>query len=216
MAALDFERAALLGSCLSKDYAAEVFRLLVNYESLSASETASRLDLHVQTAQTFLEALASLGILDKEESLEKSRPYFRYSLRTRRITLDLDLGPLAASDPPTGLRRRVRERKNAGARFTEARSGNAISSVVVWTGEGRAREERKLTLTEAQGAFLYHLPFPGAEPLSVASIMAKAGVEESRAPEILDLVERLEGLGVVELQGPATGKAGRARLPGPA
>jgi len=60
-------------------------------------------------------------------------------------------------------------------------------------------------LTEAQGAFLYHLPFPGAEPLSVAAIMKKAGVEESRAPEILDIVGRLEALGVVETRSGARG-----------
>ena len=195
---MDFERAAQLGACLSKDYAAEMLRLLVNYRSLSASEAASRLDLHVQTAQTFLDTLASLGLLDKEESLERSRPYFRYSLKTTRITLDLDLASLAVDDAPSDLGKRIRERKNAGARFTEARGGNAISSVAVWTGEGRSREERKLTLTEAQGAFLYHLPFPGAEPLSVAVIMKKAGIEESRAPEILDIVARLQALGVVE------------------
>jgi len=203
---MDFERASRLGACLSKDYAAEMFRLLVNYRSLSASEAASRLDLHVQTAQTFLETLASLDILDKEESLEKSRPYFRYSLKTTRITLELDLGSLAVEDAPADLGNRIRERKNAGARFTEARGGNAISSVAVWTGEGRSREERKLTLTEAQGAFLYHLPFPGAEPLTVAAIMRKAGVDESRAPEILDIVARLEDLGVVEAR--TGGRAG--------
>ena len=200
---MDFERASQLGACLSKDYAEEMFRLLVNYRSLSASEAASRLDLHVQTAQSFLETLASLGILDKEESTEKSRPYFRYSLRTSRVTLDLDLGSLAVDEAPAGLGRKIRERRNAGARFTEARGGNAISSVVVWTGDGRSREERKLNLTEAQGAFLYHLPFPDAAPLSVAAIMKKAGVDESRAPEILDIVERLDGLGVVEVR-PAT------------
>ncbi len=204
---MDFERASQLGACLSKDYAAEMFRLLVNYRSLSASEAASRLDLHVQTAQTFLETLASLGILDKEESLEKSRPYYRYSLKTTRVTLDLDLASLAV-DSPADLGRRVRERKNAGARFTEARGGNAISSVAVWTGDGRSREERKLTLTEAQGAFLYHLPFPGAEPLSVTAIMKKAGVDESRAPEILDIVGRLEDLGVVEARPATTAKPG--------
>ncbi len=204
---MDFERASQLGACLSKDYAAEMFRLLVNYRSLSASEAASRLDLHVQTAQTFLETLASLGILDKEESLEKSRPYYRYSLKTTRVTLDLDLASLAA-DSPADLGRRVRERKNAGARFTEARGGNAISSVAVWTGDGRSREERKLTLTEAQGAFLYHLPFPGAEPLSVTAIMKKAGVDESRASEILDIVGRLEDLGVVEARPATTAKPG--------
>ena len=52
---MDFKQAALLGACLAKDYAPEMFRLLVNYRSLSASEAASRLDLHVQPAQTFLE-----------------------------------------------------------------------------------------------------------------------------------------------------------------
>jgi predicted transcriptional regulator len=207
---MDFERASQLGACLSKDYAAEMFRLLVNYRSLSASETASRLDLHVQTAQSFLETLASLGLLDKEESLEKSRPYFRYSLKTTRITLDLDLASLAVDDASSDLGKRIRERRNAGARFTEARGGNAISSVAVWSGEGRSRDERKLTLTEAQGAFLYHLPFPGAEPLSVAAIMKKAGVDESSAPEILDIVGRLEALGVVEARPTTVAKPARA------
>jgi hypothetical protein len=104
---VDFERASQLGACLSKDYAAEMFRLLVNYKSLSASEAASRLDLHVQTAQTFLDTLASLGVLDKEESTEKTRPYFRYSLKTIRITLDLDLGsPWRPALVPAGADRR--------------------------------------------------------------------------------------------------------------
>ena len=58
---MDFENAARLGACLSKDYAPEMFRLLVDYRSLSASEAASRLNLHVRTAQSFLEALESMG-----------------------------------------------------------------------------------------------------------------------------------------------------------
>lgn len=196
---MDFQHAARLGACLSKDYAPEMFRLLVNYRSLSASEAASRLNLHVQTAQTFLETLESLGILEKQESREKSRPYYRFSLKTDRITFELDLGDLGQKDDSApDLRQRVRERKGAGARFVTARGGNAISSVAVWTGKGRSREERKLNLTEAQGAFLFHLPFPGAEPLSVAEVMRKAGLDGSGAPEILDIVERLEALGVIE------------------
>jgi hypothetical protein len=176
-----------------------MFRLLVTYRSLSASEAASRLNLHVQTAQSFLESLESLGILEKQESREKSRPYYRFLLKTDRITLDLDLAALVEEeDPSPGVSRRIRERKGAGARFVTARRGNAISSVAVWTGRGRSREERKLNLTDAQGAFLFHLPFPGAEPQSVADIMHRAGIEASVAPEIVDIVERLETLGVIE------------------
>jgi predicted transcriptional regulator len=196
---MDFQQAALLGACLSKDYAPEMFRLLVNYRSLSASEAASRLDLHVQTAQTFLETLESLDIVEKQESREKSRPYYRFTLRTDRIRLELDLTGLAdTSDGAPDQQSLIRERKGAGARFVTARGGGAISSVTVWTGKGRSREERKLNLTECQGAFLFHLPFPGAEALSVADIMRKAGLDGSSAPEIQDIVDRLESLGVVE------------------
>ena len=49
-----------------------------------------------------------------------------------------------------------------------------------------------------QGKFLYHLPFPKAQPMSVAEIMQKAGVDESLAPEVLDLVQLLERYDVIE------------------
>ena len=79
---MDFRNAAKLGTYLSKDYAEDFFGLLVNYQDISASEAVSRLGLHIRTAQDFLEAMASLGILEKEEVYEKKRPYFRYSLST--------------------------------------------------------------------------------------------------------------------------------------
>ncbi len=196
---MDFKQAARLGACLAKDYAAEMFRLLVNYRSLSASEAASRLNLHVQTAQTFLETLESLDIVEKQESREKSRPYYRFTLKTDRIRLDLDLTSLAdTNDGAPDPQSLIRERKGAGARFVTARGGGAISSVTVWTGKGRSREERRLNLTGPQGVFLFHLPFPGAEALSVADIMRKAGLDRSHAPEIQDIVDRLESLHVVE------------------
>jgi hypothetical protein len=70
--------------------------------------------------------------------------------------------------------------------------------VTIWTGNGREREERKIKLTTPQGKFLYHLPFPNAEPLTVDEIMDKAGVDEHLAPEIIDLVQLLEKYMVIE------------------
>jgi transposase len=64
---MDFKRAATLGSYMSKDYAEDLFRLLVTYQDISASEAASRLNLHIKTVQDFLEAMASLDILSKTE-----------------------------------------------------------------------------------------------------------------------------------------------------
>ena len=63
---MDFHTAAKYASLLSKDYAEDIFGLLVNYQAISASEVATRLNLHIKTAQDFLESLEQLGILSRE------------------------------------------------------------------------------------------------------------------------------------------------------
>jgi len=195
---MDFRTAAKYASLLSKDYAEDIFALLVNYQAISASEVAARLDLHIKTAQDFLEALAQLGVLSKEEVLEKKRPYYRYVLQQTRLLIDIDLMQVKQEPTHNSLSLRIREKENAGARFAVARNEDYITNVTIWTGEGREREERKVKLTTPQGKFLYHLPFPKAEPLSIAGIIQKAGIDESLAPEILDLVQLLEKYDVIE------------------
>jgi hypothetical protein len=197
-AAMNFKTAATLGGYLAKSYAKDFFELLVTYKDVSASEAASRLNLHIQTAQDFLEAMTSLGILSKVEVYEKKRPYFRYTLEKELISLEIDLTKLQSNKPEGLLTRQIREKLNTGARFSTARSGQVINSVSIWTGEGRDRKERRINLTTPQGKFLYHLPFPNAQPLTVLEIMRKAGLDEKLSPEILDIVGALEDLGVIE------------------
>ena len=197
---MDFKTAARLGAYLSKDYAQDFFELLVNYQDISASEAASRLGLHIRTAQDFLEGLAELDILHREEVYEKKRPYYRYSLAVQRITLEIDLSQIEKRRSAGDLAKRIRERGGAQAHFSLARYGDSISSVSLWSGEGRDRKERRISLTAPQGAFLFHLPFPHAGFLSLADIMHKAGVEQELAPEILDIVELLEKYGVIEVE----------------
>lgn len=196
---MDFHTAAKYASLLSKDYAEDIFKLLVNYQAISASEVATRLNLHIKTAQDYLESLEQLGVLSKEEVFEKKRPYFRYSLKQSRLSIDIDLMQIKREPSQNSLASYIREKENAGARFSVARSDDYITSVTIWTGNGREREERKIKLTTPQGRFLYHLPFPKAEPLTIEEIMHKAGVDESLAPEIIDLVQLLEKFNVIEI-----------------
>jgi len=195
---MDFKEAAKLGNYLSKDYAQDFFALLVNYQDISASEAASRLGLHIRTAQDFLEGLSALDILDKQEVYEKKRPYFRYTLKTEHILMDIDLTQIKGQGMPEDLTHQIREKSNAGANFSLARGGEYISSVSLWTGKGRDRKERKISLTRPQGLFLYHLPFPNADPLPIADIMRKANVSEELAPEILDIIQLLKKYDVIE------------------
>ena len=196
---MTFKEAAILGSFLAKDYAKEFFKLLVNYRSISSSEAASRLNLHIKTAQDFLEAMTNLGFLEKEEVYEKKRPYNRYTLLVNSINMELELETLRTNkDPEDQSATRIREHKNAGVNFYTARNNQYFSSVAVWMGKGRERTERKISLTKPQGKFLFHLPFPTAYFESVASIMQKAEVQESEISEILDIVYALIELKVIE------------------
>jgi hypothetical protein len=196
---MDFKKAAILGSYISKDYAEPLFRLLATYKDISASEAASRLSMHIKTVQDFLEAMTSLDILEKTEATESKRPYYRYNLKTRNIKMDIDLSPLFTDTRPNNkLAKRIRENKNARVRFTVARNNQYISNVYIWLGEGRDRKERKLNLSIPQGKFLYHLPFPSAEFQDISTIMKNAGVEMDHSSEVLDIIKVLEEYHVVE------------------
>jgi predicted transcriptional regulator len=197
---MDFKEAAKLGSCLSKDYAEDLFRLLTTYESISASEAASRLDLHIKTVQDFLEDMYNLKILDREEVYEGKRPYFRYWLKTDHIAMSIDLTSFSHDEEvnDSRLKLKIREKRNAGVKFTTSRSNDYISSVTIWMGEGRNRTERKINLSIPQGRFLFHLPFPNADYLNIKEIMKKAQTDSTNFPEIIDIVNVLMEWGVIE------------------
>ena len=195
---MDFITAAVLGTYISKDYAEDFFKLLVNYHDISASEAASRLGLHIRTAQDFLDAMASLGILEKVEVYEKKRPYYRYSLKTQRIQMDIDLTKIEKKRSAGDFDRCIREKANTRANFVLSRDGKTISHIVVWSGIERDHKEHRISLTRPQGMFLYNLPFPNAEFLGIAEVMEKADIEADLAPEILDIVELLSKYCVIE------------------
>jgi hypothetical protein len=197
---LDFKEAAILGTYIAKEHAEEIFRLLVNYQDISASEAASRLNMHIKTAQEFLEVMASLDILSKKEVYEKKRPYFRYKLKKESIRMEIDLSYLHETHGlEKMLAQKIRERKGAKVRFTTARNYQAISTVIIWIGTGRDRQERRISLNLPQGKFLYHLPFPSAPYSSVQDIMRQAEVAPIHAPEIVDIVKLLVSFEVIEI-----------------
>ncbi len=196
---MKFKEAAILGSYISKDYAEPLFKLLVNYKSVSASEAASRLSLHIRTVQDFLEAMTDLSILKKEEVYEKKRPYYRYMLNKHLIKMEINLNKLLEDDTELNNKSiKIREKNNSGARFTTARNGQFFSNVAIWVGMGRDGKERKISLTEAQGRFLFNLPFPNATFMDIIQIMNKAEINVEHVSEISDIVNVLVEYGVVE------------------
>ncbi len=85
----------------------------------------------------------------------------------------------------------IREKKNSGAIFKTFSKTDFISTVHFFSGKGRNRLEKKISLTENQGKFLHNLPFPTEPYLSVADIIKKAKIAEASIPEILGIVDAL-------------------------
>jgi len=197
---MSFGAIARLSGLLARPFAGELFRLLLTYRDISASEAASRLELHIKTAQDFLDALCEEGISAKEEVFEKKRPYFRYRLLRDHFQVDVDLRQLLQTEDPTArLAQPIREKKDSGALFTTAANQSQISFVTIFSGKGRSRKERRISLTAAQGKFLFHLPFPTAAFSEIGSIMTEAGIDRQYLPEIIDMVDFLVEHTVIEI-----------------
>ena len=111
---MKFEEVSKIANFLSRDYAADFLRLLVLYKTISASEAASLLEIHIKTAQDFLDGLVEIGILKKEQVFERKRPYFRYTLIKSKICIETDFSNLYdISGEKEKLNWKIRE-KNTG------------------------------------------------------------------------------------------------------
>ena len=120
-------------------------------------------------------------------------------MKNQKLNIEFDLCSLYdASDEDVRLKQQIREKVNSGAIFTTSGSNDFISSVTVFTGKGRQRKERKLSLTISQGKFLYHLPFPTADYLSIQQIIKKASLDKTYTSEILDIIKILKEFNVIE------------------
>jgi len=194
----DFEKIRLFSTQIAKDYAPDLLRLLHLYKDISASEAASRLGMHIRTVQEFFDGLHLAGILNKQEVYESKRPYYRYTLSAEKIKLELNIASFAKNDLHSDKPVLIRERKNANARFTTSRNNLFISSVTIWIGEGRQRNEKRVNLTNAQGRFLFNLPFPEAPSQSVDEMMNKADIPDEHRSEIMDIVNLLIEHNVIE------------------
>ncbi len=93
---------------------------------------------------------------------------------------------------------KIREKKNSFATFNRAKSNLFFSSVMILTGEGRDRKEKRINLTNAQGVFLYNLPFPDGQFKSIIEIMKNSEIESENLPEIIDIVNLLIEYRVIE------------------
>lgn len=198
---MDFETVRLTATLLSKPFAHDFMAIIAAYQSVSAAQVASRLGLHIKTAQDFLEQWHQLGYLQRQLVQEGKRPFYRYQLQKNQIEIRFDWQTIAATDTDEALLDcPLRERKNVDVQFTVAGNKQSIAAITIFSGNGRARTEQRWNLTAAQGQFVFHLPFPTAPMLNSRAILTAGGIGKEYYGEILDLVRQLKHFKVIELQ----------------
>ncbi len=198
---MDFNRFSDLSNYFSKDYSGKAIRLLLISKALSATEIASRLNLHIKTVQDFLEGLVKFNIAEKEEILEGRRPFYRYSLCKSRMDISIDFNELFSEEEYLNLANcRIRELQNEDVQFHVRRNNDYITAVSIYEGDGRKKKEWKINLTRAQGRFLFNLPFPTAEPEKIKQLMAESGISPEDENEVLDLIKTLIDKKVIEIK----------------
>jgi hypothetical protein len=194
----DFDKIALFGSFCARSYARDILGVLYTYQDVSASEAASRLGLHIKTVQEFLEAMYHAGFAAREEVYQKKRPYFRYKLASEILKIEINLHDLFGNREPVSTDLKIRERANSFTTFNRARHHPSFSSIVIFVGTGRERKEKRISLTQAQGTFLYNLPFPDGQFKSIGEIMHTAQIGQEHLAEIMDIINLLMEHGVIE------------------
>lgn len=199
---MDFQSASRLATLISRSFAEDFFRLLVIYEDISASESASILDLHIKTAQDFLEGLVSEGVVERKEVSQGKRPHYRYKMVDPKIDIRVNLNEIPKKEIVEDYRDlEIREMKNNRAVFTSGSGTDMISSITLITGEGRKKKERKINITDRQGKFLFYLPFPTSKHEKIKHIYKKSDLDRKFMSEILDLVDILLDYKVIEALG---------------
>ncbi len=202
---MDYKSASRLATLISRSFAEEFFRLLMVYADISASESASLLDLHIKTAQDFLEGLTAERIIERKEVSQGKRPHYRYKLKDPKINIHINLHDiLDKTNDRKYLNLEIRERKNNRAVFTISAGSDMISSITLITGEGRKKKERKINITDRQGRFLFYLPFPNSKHEKIQSIYEKSRLDRKYLPEIIDIIDVLIGFKVIEAPGRLT------------
>ena len=193
-----FGKVSFISNLLSREYASDFLKLLINYKSISASEAASRLEIHIRTAQDFLDGLVEAGIVEKKIHREDKRPYFRYQILNHELDIKLNLNEFRDPELYHFPDLMIREAKGSGAIFTEGKN-NSFRAITLFEGRGRSRKEKRISLTQCQGRFLFHLPFPTQDFMLIKKILERSGLEESFLSEISDIVRLLKEESVIEI-----------------
>ena len=187
---------------LAREYSIELLRELHARGWSSASELAREMGIHVATAMRKLAELESLGLLEKRPRSDAD--VTEYQLARPRVEIILDFEAEAKASARNAWheaeRILVKEHPNRKVLLESDDQARRVRRILFLTVLRRRTEAKAMELAEAEGAFLWHLPFASEPARSVADVCRKGGIESAlQVSRILAFVSEMERLGVVDV-----------------
>ena len=189
-------------TALAREYCIDLLRELHGTGWSTASEVARNLGIHVATAMRKLSELETLQLLEKRVRAGSDLVEYRPVSARVEIVLDFEAEAKAAKRDARSVAKSilVRERPNRKV-VLEADERAEVVRRVVFVKTVRLRTTAQvMELTEAEGRFLWHLPFASEQAASVAEVCRRAKIENPiHVSKLLDFVKEMESRGVVEV-----------------
>lgn len=187
---------------LAREYSIELLQELHARGWSSASELAREMGIHVATAMRKLAELEGLDLLEKRSRVGSDVTEYHLSRPRFEIVLDFDADARVAARNAWRHAGHivVKERPNRKVLLESDDQARRVRRIVFLRVLRRRTEARTMELSEAEGRFLWALPFASEPGRSVAEICRRAGMESPlQLSRILEFVKELERLGILEV-----------------
>lgn len=197
-----FRRAAFV---LGKDHCLDIVETLYLKKWATATEVAEELNIHTATAVKYLSELYEIGIAKKRTRTGKYKDAPEYKLINPEIKLTLNFEKIIAEESKGVIEAsrniKLKERTREDINYEWDDEKQKILKINVIGAGMRKGIKESIGLSDIEGRFMWNLPYPSEESISIFQICKKAGIKNSlEIKKILNFVEVLEAKGIVDVE----------------
>ena len=191
-----------LSNLIGKEYTGKILNILFQNPYKSASEVAKILNIHIATAQSYLEELEKFNIISFRTHKVGTRPYKEYFPIKSQIKIEIDLNKASEINIKNRQyfeKRLIREKKDLNVLYDIKQNESKIIKVYIHDDSERKRIKYSLDLNDIEGKFMWFIPFPSENPCSILDICKKAEINEYNLKHIKDFVEKLYDHNLIDI-----------------
>jgi len=191
-------------SILGKEHCIDVIETLYIKEWCTATEISEELKIHIATAVSYLSDLHDIGLVERRIRGGKYKDAYEYSLKSTSINLNLNFKEIVEEEGKGITERagliKVKEIVSDNVNYEWDDEKQKILKINIVSAGIRRGVQESIELNTLEGRFLWCVPYPSEEGLSVEQICEKAGIKNPiEIKKMLKFVDVLKEKRVIEI-----------------